>query len=157
MKPRERRHRLDPLAYAGQGNVFFTACVKHRARPFANKDRTKVYVEHLEQALSHFRCRAVIYCFMPDHLHAVLNGYEGSSDMKGAFDRFKQTSGFHLRKDGFEWQKDYYDHVIRKGEDIHEVVAYVGANPVRAGLVESPLDYHGLGAVGFDITEVLSH
>jgi hypothetical protein len=39
------------------------------------------------------------------------------------------------------WQDQFYDHLIRKNEDLHVIMNYCLYNPVRAGLVEHPLDY----------------
>ncbi len=40
-----------------------------------------------------------------------------------------------------EWQKDFYDHVIKKKDDLARQVRYVPDNPVRKGLVDSWFDY----------------
>ncbi|MDO8611500.1 MAG: hypothetical protein Q7R32_01595 [Dehalococcoidia bacterium] len=52
---------------------------------------------------------------------------------------FKQMSGYHHRRALGQrlWQKGYYDHVLRSGEDANAVAEYIFHNPVRAGLVES--------------------
>jgi len=39
------------------------------------------------------------------------------------------------------WQREYFDRIIRRGEDIQQKGAYVCANPVRAGIVEREQDY----------------
>lgn len=39
------------------------------------------------------------------------------------------------------WQSGYYDHALRKDEDIQTIVRYIVANPIRAGLVNKVGDY----------------
>ena len=65
--------------------------------------------------------------------------------------RFKQASGFACNKllgwQGPFWQASYYDHVVRRDEDIEAVRDYVLENPVRAGLVENAEDYPCSGSL----------
>lgn len=39
------------------------------------------------------------------------------------------------------YQKQYYDHIIRKGESLLEIIKYSWYNPIRKEIVESPYDY----------------
>ena len=55
-----------------------------------------------------------------------------------------------------EWQKDFYDHVIRKRDDVSRQVRYVLDNPVRKGLAASWRDYPFQGSLGCDLEAVLS-
>jgi len=59
-----------------------------------------------------------IYCFMPDHLHVIAMGQSDQSDVLQAIGRFKQTSGYCMRKQNseFSWQKGFHDRVIRERE-----------------------------------------
>ncbi len=43
------------------------------------------------------------------------------------------------------WQKSFYDHVIRKEEDLNSIAGYIFNNPVRKELVENYEDYPFLG------------
>jgi hypothetical protein len=47
----------------------------------------------------------------------------------------------HLNRAGSVWQKTYYDHAVRKDEDIKGISRYIVANPLRAGLVHDIGDY----------------
>ena len=47
----------------------------------------------------------------------------------------------HLDRKGSVWQSGYYDHAIRKEEDVVHVARYIVANPLRAGLVRSLNDF----------------
>lgn len=53
----------------------------------------------------------------------------------------------HLGHEGALWQTAFHDHALREEEDLHEIARYVVANPLRAGLVESLLEYPHWDAV----------
>jgi len=78
------------------------------------------------------------YCFMPDHLHLLVEAPEGG-DLARFIKVFKQASSFdYKRRLGRPlWRRSYYDHVLRGHEELLPAVEYVLGNPVRAGLVES--------------------
>jgi REP element-mobilizing transposase RayT len=59
-------------------------------------------------------------------------------------------------KTGVAWQKDFYDHVIRKHEDVVAQVKYVLDNPVRKGLVSEWHDYPFTGSIGIRMDDVLN-
>jgi len=84
-----------------------------------------------------------VYCFMPDHLHLLLQGQARESELKKCIPYFKQLSGYRFKQkyDKNLWQPSYYDHVLRKDEDLHAVAQYILLNPVRAGLVDDYRDY----------------
>ena len=80
---------------------------------------------------------------MPDHLHLLLSPYTGI-DITEAIQRFKTFTTNLSWKFGCEgklWQRSYYDHVIRKREELLEVCEYILANPVRKELVGKPGDW----------------
>jgi len=79
---------------------------------------------------------------MPDHLHLLLAGQDASS-LQDFVHYFKQISGYDFKRRHASalWQISYYDHVVRRDEDVEQIAAYIWDNPVREGLVESRLDY----------------
>jgi REP-associated tyrosine transposase len=80
---------------------------------------------------------------MPDHLHAVVQGLEPTSDLFGFVKLAKQLSGYHAkRRYGImAWRAGYYERVIRDGEDVCRYIEYIRNNPVRARLVTRPEEY----------------
>ena len=42
---------------------------------------------------------------------------------------------------GAFWSKGYYDHALRKNENIEDISDYIINNPVRAGIVSRAADY----------------
>ncbi len=81
-------------------------------------------------------CRSA-YCFMPDHVHLLLEGTSPTSDLPRLIARWKQKTGYAHRcaTGAILWQGGFFDHVLRQEEDRHALVRYIIANPIRAGLV----------------------
>ena len=65
---------------------------------------------------------------------------------------FKQKTGFRLSKNkkGVIWQKDYFDHILRKDEVLEKHVKYILGNPVRAGLTKDWKAYPFKGSTVYD-------
>jgi putative transposase len=154
---RERRHRLPRDAYGGPVAASFTACVKGRKPAFKDEGIVEVFVAALRLACDLHACQVLAYCFMPDHLHAVLLGTSAEADTWKAFVHFKQDTGYWLKRhrSRISWQKDFYDHVFRAKEDLLSHVRYIVENPVRKGLVSYWQDYPFTGSMGLDLTEYL--
>ena len=86
---------------------------------------------------------------MPDHLHLVTSPSMESgsiSDLMKAFKSFTTNIGWEYGINGKLWQKSFYDHVVRKDEDLNAICQYILANPVRKGLVTNAEEwkYSGL-------------
>ena len=94
---------------------------------------------------------------MPDHAHSILKGKTTSARPKTAIDAFKYKFSLWLIDNNVNatLQKDYYDHIIRKVEDWKKQVQYVGANPVRAGLVNAWNEYAFTGSIDCDLHELM--
>ena len=82
------------------------------------------------------------YCFMPDHLHLLIQGSEGS-DLAQLMKTFKQASSYDYKRRARRplWQRSYHDHVLRGSAELQPAIEYILGNPVRAGLADSTLAY----------------
>jgi putative transposase len=94
---------------------------------------------------------------MPDHVHLVLEGKSERSKLWKAVNLFKQRTGFWFGKHSVDvkWQKNYYDHILRKDEDLKKHIIYVLNNPVRKGLVSHWRDYPFKGSLDFNMEEII--
>jgi REP element-mobilizing transposase RayT len=74
---------------------------------------------------------------MPDHLHIVVAGTQDDVNLVKFINDYKQKTGFWLSQNqpGVSWQKDFYDHILRKDESLPAVIQYILDNPRRKGLV----------------------
>jgi REP element-mobilizing transposase RayT len=87
---------------------------------------------------------SLAWVLMPDHLHWLFALAEKNS-LPEVIRLLKGRSACSLnrilQRQGPVWQKSFYDHALRKDEDVRLVAQYVIANPLRRGLVEDVLDY----------------
>ena len=150
---RERPHRLPPVSYRGEVAVAFTLCVQDRKPLFESRDPVRLFVGLLAAACESQGCVVPIYCFMPDHVHAVTLGRAESADAWRAIVGFKQRTGFWLARNRptVKWQRNFFDHLLRTQEDLATHVRYVAENPVRKQLVQDWRKYPHTGSIGFDL------
>ncbi|MCA9506901.1 MAG: transposase [Myxococcales bacterium] len=147
---REKSHRLPRQCYIGMVAVSFTACEVNQKPVFESSAITNFSISALRWAIEKNNCLALIYCFMPDHLHVILQGKNEHADTYKAFIQFKQKTGFFLRHSPYKWQKDFYDHVIRCQKQLDILLRYIAENPIRKGLVTHWNDYPFTGSIGLD-------
>jgi len=89
------------------------------------------------------------YCVMHDHVHILVDASDkcGVIDfikvVKGRFSASSRKAYPHTRL----FQRSFYDHILRKDEDVMAVARYVIANPVRAGIVDEVGKYPFAGSL----------
>lgn len=152
---REKQHRLAKEVYRGIQVVSFAACIKDRSSFFTVEDRFKDCEKMLLETLKRFECGAEVYLFMPDHAHLLLRGKLEKADVLQAMVSFKRKTGFWLSQNhpSTHWQKDFYDHILRRDEEINKQIQYILNNPVRANLVKNWKDYPFKGSTIHNLTE----
>jgi putative transposase len=153
---RERRHRLERGAYLGEVVVAFTACVASRRALFQEPEIVQNFVEVLRSSAIRHTSTVILFCFMPDHVHIVLRGETPRADVWRAMVTFKQHTAFWLKKHDAQarWQKDFFDRVVRRDDDLMAELRYIALNPVRGGLVKDWVQYPFLGSDAFDLGDI---
>ncbi len=93
----------------------------------------------LRQCAGQFSYRLFAYCLMPDHLHLLVAPKNSKTSVSEFVRHFKSRTAFVFKAQGGGqlWQRGFYDHIVRKSEDLQTVANYIVYNPVRKGLVES--------------------
>jgi putative transposase len=152
MAIREKTHRLHLENYVGFKIISFTCCVSDKQHLFINNHVFIAFEAILLDSLNKHDCGAHAYIFMPDHGHMILQGKSEIANIWKCMVAFKQKTGFWLSRNApdFQWQKDFYDHVLRKEEDLKKHIEYVLYNPVRKGLVENWKEYPYKGSTIYD-------
>jgi len=147
---------LPAFSYVGYHAYSLTFCARDRARLFTSSESVYLVRSQILRAAESESFDVVAYCFMPDHLHLVVQGAREDSDLKAFVKLAKQLSGFHYRqKTGSAlWQRYSFEHVLRDDEDLAIKVRYVLENPVRAGIVVAPADYTYLGSSVYEVNEL---
>jgi REP element-mobilizing transposase RayT len=99
------------------------------------------------------------YCYIPDRLHLVATAKCNDSDLEQFIARAKQSAAFYFRKATQQrlWQRYGYESVLRNEEEKIAFLRYVIENPLRAELVESPLDYPFWGSSTCSREELLDY
>jgi len=136
-------HHLATFDYVGLYRYFLTFCTFERNRLFVAADAIGIVHEQILRAAAIETFALHAYCYMPDHLHLLVESQRDDCNLKRFVARAKQYSGFYFRRANRQrlWQRYGYERVLRTEEQTIVVARYVVENPVRAGLVVSPLDY----------------
>ena len=147
---REKRHRLPLDAYKGKVIAAFTINTSKGMQVLTHASVFEVAEGALLEAFQQFMGHCGVYVFMPDHLHLIVSGSGSDSVLHAMVKMFKQKTTHRVREGGrdLQWQKDFYDHIIREGEDYGAQVRYMLRNPVRRGLCERWEDWNFRGVLG---------
>ena len=149
--------RLTLFDYTGFYRYFLTICVLNRSRVFVEGGAVDLVMVELTRTANDVRFSAIAYCFMPDHMHVLVEGTHPAADFREFVRIFKQRSAFRWRQQRGTvlWQRSYFERVLRDDEDTAGVAKYLLKNPVRAGLVERPEDYPYLGSMTVALRDLL--
>lgn len=76
------------------------------------------------------------YVIMPDHLHLLISIHpdkDGRPMVAPTVGNIvRQFKGAVTKQIGKSiWQKSFYDHIVRNGDDYNETVEYIYQNPMR--------------------------
>ena len=109
--------------------------------------------------LSAFEFVVIAYCFMPDHLHLLVEGHRDDADLRRFITRAKQFSGYHFKRETGKrlWQRYGFERVLRDEESTPTVARYIINNPVRGGLVRTPADYAHWGSLTYTREQLLDY
>ena len=140
-------------AYFKGGTFFFTVVTYKRRLIFQEEPAIDLLRQCLlTTAASHpFRVEAIV--ILPDHLHTIWTLPQNDSDYSTRWQRIKATFSRHyyslgvgdvsesMRSKGEQgvWQRRFWEHMIRDQDDFNRHCDYVHYNPVKHGLVNSPV------------------
>jgi putative transposase len=139
---------LKAFDHLGPYRYFLTFCTFQRQRAFEAADRVLLVRTEFRRAALEYRFVLLAYCFMPDHVHLLVEGHAENSDGLQFIRSAKQYSGFHYQRTfGVRlWQRYDFERVVRNSEDSLSVARYILENPVRARLVTRVEEYPFLGS-----------
>ncbi|HEY0789542.1 MAG TPA: transposase [Chthoniobacterales bacterium] len=127
-----------PHTFRWSAVFFITICGAGRHR---NVLCTEQVGERILEAARHYerinRWHVGLLVLMPDHLHGIFSfPYD-----QGMTSTVQQWKHYLARTYGLHFQRDFFDHRIRPGENYKAKVQYILNNPVRAGLVPNWQDW----------------
>ena len=143
--------------YVGMHRYFLTLCTAKRFPAFMSEVVVDPIRTKFLQLAGDCHFSILAYCFMPDHLHLLVEGMSAAADLRQFVNGAKQSTGYWFKQQYRKplWQVGYYDRVLRDGEATLTVVRYVVRNPVRAGLVDDPAKYPFLGCPALGLAAAL--
>ena len=143
---RRKKIHLKNFDYTGSGHVYFITIGTANKIPYFQDDKiTKIVLDEMEFRRNAKEIRLFCFCIMPDHVHMLLSlteDYQKSLiNWVSVFKRYasKNINGSYGIKP--LWQKNFYDHVVRKEESLVKIAEYIVNNPVRKGMVGTWEEY----------------
>ena len=134
----ERRKRLEAWFDAGHGSC-----------ALGNPPIAKVVQDSLLFFDAH-RYRLFAWVVMPNHVHVLFMPLNGWTVAK-IVGSWKKFTGHKIRdsqrasggaRQGPVWHREYWDRYIRSERHFKRAIDYIHHNPVKAGLVARPEDWH---------------
>jgi putative transposase len=143
--------RLHSYDYSTPGAYFVTICVKNRESVFGEIQDRQICINHNGRIIdkcwldlvNHFNnIELDSYVIMPNHFHGIViivgnhdvvgNGHARSlPKLPVVIGSFKAATAKMIHETGkpFEWQKSYYDRIIRDEDELNRIREYITNNP----------------------------
>ena len=148
---------MENFSYVGKYRYVLTFNTHDRRTYFTNAEAVELVRAQILRASQQHQFSIVAYCFMPDHLHLLINGLSDGSDLRAFIKTAKQLSGYHFKqqRNARLWQRYGYEHALRDDVERSATLRYILDNPVMAGLVKEPTDYAFTGSDCYSVAELL--
>lgn len=144
--PRPGQKALRKGRISESGRLYHVTTATHgREAIFADIWLGRQVVLTLRQLQTAGACQTLAYVIMPDHVHWLfaLGATASLSKLVQDFksDSARRVNAMRATPGTTLWQRGFYDHALRRDEDVRSIARYIVANPLRAGLVRSLRDY----------------
>ncbi len=131
--------------YSQVNQIYFITTVLSQRKPlFQDFYCAKKVVYEMKRLHEEDIVDSLVWVIMPDHIHWLLSLndiFTLSKTMQHFKARTAHSVNTFLHQSGTVWQKAYYDHALRKYEDVQGLARYIVANPLRSNLVQNIGDY----------------
>lgn len=139
--------------FADDPIYFITTNTKERRHILNNPTAHRILREELESAMERHGWAIGFYVVMPDHIHFFCKPTHESKNLSEFMMNWKQWTSKRikdeLKLDGYVWQEEFFDHLLRSHESYSEKWNYVEQNPVRAGLVKDAANWPYKGYIQY--------
>ena len=140
---RRKNIRLNKKVYSNQNQIFsITICTKDRRPIFSNALWAKTIIDTFQTDPFQNSIESYAHCLMPDHLHLLVS--PKNANLIDFIGRWKSYTANLLNKAGWDepcWQRGFYDHALRKDEEIRTAAEYIVQNPIRQHIAEHWREY----------------
>ena len=161
---KRKTNRLRDYDHSQDGYYFITICTKDWRKWFGGVENNEMVLNQYGKTAEDFwkempihfgRVEIDEFRVMPNHIHGIviirneLGSHVGNAYMRSLKDRTKmllsktiqQYKASASRKINslqnapyFQWQKSFYDHIIRNEESLQHIRQYIVYNPLKWGL-----------------------
>ena len=159
--PKRKQIRLKDYDYSQNGYYFITICTHNRLHLFGTVIDGKMVLNQYGEivnknlsVLSEYKNEIDVksFCIMPNHIHFVLsvcrerivcvqNNDRTKMEIPKIIQQFKSSitkqcnlidngSGTHTMR-SLQWQKSYYEHIIRNEQEYQRIYDYIENNPQK--------------------------
>ena len=148
---------LPDFPYVGRLSYALEFTTESRALLLTENAAIDLIVQQFLRAAIETGFAIVTYCLMPDHAHLVVDGERDDSDCLRFITLAKQYSAYYYKRSFGQrlWQRYGYERFIRDDMERALTIRYLLANPVKAGLVDDPREFHGLGSQRYTVAELM--
>ena len=146
--PKRKNPRLRDFDYSQPYAYFLTICTRDKENIFDSLTLNFEIIDCLKHEKIEKGIAIYSYCLMPDHIHLLISPLESGVNISDFIGSFKSKTSRIAWKHGLRgkvWQGRFYDHVVRKIENLKDTCEYILNNPIRKGLVEKWEDYQFCG------------
>jgi REP-associated tyrosine transposase len=147
-----RPRRLEGFPYHEPGPVYHCRLGCNKRTPYL---ATPPVADLVVDAL-HFRhgrsAQVLAYCVMPDHLHLLLALLKEGVALSRWVADLKRWTVREAKEEAHAqlvWQANFYEHIVRKDEELATVARYILENPVRKGLAARWQEYGWCGSMAW--------
>jgi putative transposase len=132
-------HEVPLWVHPSGENYFITVCCRQRGlNQLANPSLGPALIDTIKHRNERRRWYAHVAVIMPDHVHLIITFGTLDTRTQTTVSKWKEWTAKSL---GVRWQRDFFEHRLRKQESFREKADYVLANPIRAGLVKRWQDW----------------
>ncbi len=129
-----------PLWVRPEDEIYFLTicCQIRRQNQLCHKPVAAAIFETVAHRHERGLWHAHLFLLMPDHVHALISCPTDEKDIQSLIFQWKEWTAKQI---GIGWQRDFFEHRLRREESIQEKSEYIRQNPVRAGLVQNAVDW----------------
>ena len=147
-----KKNRLEGFDYSQNGYYFVTICTKNRKEYFGQVRDGGMILNQCGEIVrrcwfdlpNHYKnCASDEWIIMPNHIHGIViidndvgtgfkpvPTYHSLSEIIRGFKTFSSRRINEYNQCGdFQWQRSFYDHIIRNGSSLNQIREYIHNNP----------------------------
>ena len=129
-----------PLWVDPQRKIYFITinCRERFSNQLASPEISARIFETVRHRQENFLWWPHLFLLMPDHLHALISFPPSGQPVQSVISQWKEWTAKAI---GIVWQRDFFEHRLRRDESRRQKADYILENPVRKSFVARPEDW----------------